>query len=109
MFSVLSLVLGIVGLVGGIIVTTLLYSVVAGIIFIIIGVLGIIFAVIGRKKEQSGMATAGLVLSILAVIFSIIFTIACASAHSVTDPLTDPSAAEQLVNDLAAELENLGN
>lgn len=70
--GVASLVLGIVGLVfslfGG------------GIVGAILGIVGIILGALGRKNPNTkGVATAGLVLSILATIFGLIFYVACAA------------------------------
>ena len=49
-----------------------------GIVSVILGVIGIIFGALGRKKaEGQGIATAGLVLSILGVNFGLIVYIAC--------------------------------
>jgi len=64
-FAVASLVLGIVAM-----------TLPLPVIDIIIGVLGLIFAVIAKKRgHQGGMSTAGLVLSILGTIFSVWSTI----------------------------------
>jgi len=72
--AVASLVLGIlsllVGLFGGIISWS----------GALLGIIGIVLAVQGRKNpEQKGMATAGLVLSIIGTIVSLVFFIACAA------------------------------
>ena len=71
--GVASLVLGIISLVIGV-----LFSGVAGWIGIIVGIIGIILGALGRKNpEKSGMATAGLVCSIIGTVLSAILYIAC--------------------------------
>ena len=72
-----SLVLGIVGLVCSIFV--------AGFNWIgaLLGIIGAVLGAMGRKDpEKKGMATAGLVLSILAIVFGLIFFLACAACIS---------------------------
>ena len=50
-----------------------------GIISIFTAIIGIILGVLGRKDpEKKGMATAGLVCSIIALVLGIIMWIACA-------------------------------
>lgn len=44
---------------------------------IFMGIAGIVLAAVAKKKAQSGVATAGLVLSILATVFAVILSIAC--------------------------------
>lgn len=67
--GVASLVLGIISLV---------WSLFAGTwISALIGIVGIILGAIARKQAPSGIATAGLVLSIIGTILSLIFWIAC--------------------------------
>lgn len=44
---------------------------------LIIGIVGIVLAVVAKKKNPSGMATAGLVLSIIGTVFCALFFIAC--------------------------------
>ena len=60
----------------------------------IIGVVGIILGALGRKRtpEKKGMATAGLVLSIIAVALALITYIACMACVS---------AANSAINSLA--------
>ena len=43
------------------------------------GIVGIILSVIARKKQPSGIATAGLVLSIIGTVLSLITFVACAA------------------------------
>ena len=51
-----------------------------GIISVFTAIIGIILGVLGRKnQEKKGMATAGLVCSIIALVLGIIMWIACAA------------------------------
>lgn len=43
----------------------------------ILGIIGLILGVMGKKEAPSGMATAGIVLSIIAIALGLIVTIAC--------------------------------
>ncbi len=46
----------------------------------VLGIIGIIFGALGRKNvEKKGLATAGLVLSIIATVLGLITWIACAA------------------------------
>ena len=52
-------------------------------LFVICAIVGIVLAVVAKKQNPSGLATAGLVLSIIALaicIISIIAVVACAGA-----------------------------
>ena len=70
--AIASLVLGIVSLV--------LSFFGLGIISVFTAIVGIILGVLGRKDpEKKGMATAGLVCSIIALVLGIIMWIACAA------------------------------
>ena len=68
--SVASLVLGIIGVVVGFF---------GGWAWIgaILGIIGLILGVMGKKEAPSSMATAGIVLSIIAIALGLIVTIAC--------------------------------
>ncbi len=68
--SVASLVLGIIGVVVGFF---------GGWAWIgaILGIIGLILGVLGKKEAPNGMATAGIVLSIIAIALGLIVTIAC--------------------------------
>jgi len=69
--AVAGLVLGILSLVGGSIPGANAFP------CWLFGIVGIILSSIARKKQPSGMATAGLVLSIIGTILSLITFIAC--------------------------------
>lgn len=72
--GVVSLVLGIVGVV------VALFGGAFNWIAVIIGVIGIILGAKGRNDtDGKGVATAGMVLSILALVFGIAMYVACAS------------------------------
>ncbi len=49
----------------------------------LLGILGIIFGALGRKNaEKKGLATAGLTLSIIAVVLGLLLYIACVACVS---------------------------
>ena len=70
--AVAGLVLGILSIVGGIIPGVNAFP------MWLFGIVGIVLSAIARKRDGSGMATAGLVLSIIGTILSFIFFLACA-------------------------------
>lgn len=76
--AVASLVLGIIGLVFAFIPAV-------GWVGAILGIVGIILGVLGRKSqpEKKGMAIAGLVMSIIAVVLGAIMFIACVACTSL--------------------------
>lgn len=57
-------------------------------IFLVCGIVGIVLAVLGRKKSTacygrpSGMATAGFVLSIIGTTFSALFLLSCLACYA---------------------------
>lgn len=69
--GVASLVLGIIALVWSLFGGTFLSA--------LVGIIGIILGAVAKKQAPSGVATAGLVLSIIATVLSLIFWIACAA------------------------------
>lgn len=72
--AVASLVLGIISLIISLFLSGM------GWIACITGIIGIILGALGRKKaEKKGVATAGLVLSIISVALGLIFWLACAA------------------------------
>ena len=70
--AVASLVLGII---------SILFSFIPALNFVGLasGIVGLILGIIAKKQNPSGMATAGLVLSIIGVSITLLFVIACAS------------------------------
>ena len=73
--AVASLVLGIVSTVWGAIIPP------TKIVGAIIGIVGIVLGAVAKKNDPSnGMATAGLVLSVIGTVLCLIITIACAAA-----------------------------
>jgi hypothetical protein len=70
--AVAGLVLGILSIIGGSIPVANAFP------MWLFGIIGIIISSIARKKQRSGMATAGLVLSIIGTVYSFIFFLACA-------------------------------
>jgi hypothetical protein len=75
--AIAGLVLGILSLVGGSIPVANAFP------MWLFGIVGIILSAIARKKEKSGIATAGLVLSIIGTILSFIFFLACVACVAV--------------------------
>ena len=99
--AVASMVLGIVALVFSCIIPAM------GWLGAILGIIGIVLGVLGRKKqpEKKGMATAGMVMSIIAVALGIIFYIACAAcAKAVTDAVGGADAWQDLANALESAM-----
>lgn len=78
--AVASLILGIVAIVGGISTVGSGYGLIAGIIGVILGALA-------RKSNPTGMATAGLVCSIIGLVLSAIIFVACASCAGAISSL----------------------
>ena len=74
-FAVASLVLGIVAIVFSFIGLSIPFG-------LIIGIVGIVLGVVAKKKNPTGMATAGLVLSIIGTILCALILIACAACFS---------------------------
>lgn len=77
--GVASLVLGLIALVIAV------FFPVWGWLAIILGVVGIILAAIAKKKGQKGVATAGLVLSIIATALGLVFYLACVACVAAAD------------------------
>ena len=101
--AVASLVLGIVALV---------FAFIPGISWIawIAGVVGIVLGALGRKKEpeKKGMATAGMVMSIVAVALGTIIFIACAAACTAIGNAIAEEAGGDLSSALESAFANLG-
>ena len=71
-FAIASLVLGIVAIVFSFIGLSIPFE-------LIIGIVGIVLGVVAKKKNPTGMATAGLVLSIIGTVLCALIFIACAA------------------------------
>ncbi len=56
---------------------------------LIAGIVGIVLAVVAKKKAPSGMATAGLVVSIIGTVFCALIFIACGACIGGTAGLID--------------------
>lgn len=99
--AVASLVLGIVALV---------FAFIPGVSWIawIGGVVGIVLGVLGRKREpeKKGMATAGLVMSIVAVVLGVLMFIACAACLTAASNALGNS---DVWNDFANAVATAGN
>lgn len=108
-FAVGSLVCGIVSLVMTFF-TAAYYPLFVG---VVLGIIAIVLAVLAKKKGPSGMATAGLVLGIIGLVFCGIFAIACsAAACAVSNAVDDAFGSnygevEDALNQIAKELENI--
>lgn len=77
--AIASLVLGIVGIVLG---AAFSWTIWVGIIGIICGIVGVVLGIIARKQQpQNALATAGLILSIIALAVSTIVVISCAACY----------------------------
>ena len=79
--AVASLVLGLIALLG-------FWLPVIGIISLPCAVIGLILGVVGKKQlsaenKPSGMATAGIVLSIIALILSVLYLLICGACAAV--------------------------
>ena len=77
---------------------------------IVLGVVGLVLAVLAKKKGKSGMATAGLVLSIIGLALSAIIFIACTACACAVDNAVEDALGADLddaLSQLENELENL--
>ena len=77
--GVASLVLGIISLVWSLFAGTWMSA--------LVGIIGIILGAVARKQAPSGVATAGLVLSIIGTILSLLFFIACVACAGALSAL----------------------
>ena len=70
--AVASMVLGIVSIV---------FSFIGGLNFVglVVGIVGLVLGILAKKKAPSGMATAGIVLSIIGIALTLVVLIACAA------------------------------
>lgn len=86
--AIASLVLGILSLVIGAFLPAYGW---AGSLF---GIIGIVFGALGRRDpEKKGMATAGLICSILGVVLGIVFFVACVACAAL---IVDAAGAAKL-------------
>ena len=56
-----------------------------GWVAIIVGIVGIILGALAKKKGEGGVATAGLVLSIIGAALGLIFYLACVACIAAAD------------------------
>lgn len=77
--GIVSLICGIAGIILSFVPNVSLWIAVAA------GAVGIVLAAIGKKKGEKGIATAGLVLSIIAVALAVLFIAVCAGAESAVE------------------------
>lgn len=109
--------LAIIGMVLGIV--TFVFCWIPGVTYVAIatGIAGIILSVLGQKKfkavgQKNAMATVGLILSIIGLVFAVVMTIIyCACTAALTSAASDGSlssaledAANGYVEDFANEL-----
>lgn len=81
--AIASLVLGIAAVVFAVIIPAY------GWLGIILGIIGIVLAVMAKKQAPNGMATAGLVLSIIGTALAAIFWIACIACYAAANNATN--------------------
>ena len=93
--AVASLVLGIIALV-------CVFFGYGAILGVILGIIGIILSISAKKENPSGMATAGFVLSLIAVIICVIGFIACVACVGAIG-----AAGVNELNAVSTELYNL--
>ena len=79
------------GLVLGIISIVLIWIPIINLLSLPLGIIGLILSVKGRKIEaKKGMATAGMVLSIIALVFGVLVSCLCVSCIMYGDKLPYP-------------------
>ena len=86
------------------------WGLVCGIIAIVCAIVGLVLAIKAQKSykalgQKNGMATAGLILSIVGLVLSIIGTIVCGICV-IAAANASPSDYEALANSLANDLSN---
>lgn len=81
--GIASLILGIVSVIIAVFFSTW------GWVAIIAGIVGIILAALAKKKGEGGMATAGLVLSIIGAALGLIFYLACVACIAAAGTIID--------------------
>ncbi len=56
---------------------------------LVLAIVGLVLSVMGAKQNKNGLATAGLVLGILGIVFNAIFFISCGVCVLVADGVND--------------------
>ena len=107
--AVAALVLGIVSVALGWI---LPLPIVGQIITLILGIVALVLAILAQKKSKeagikNGMATAGLVLSIIGIISSILALAICGCTAAAIKSAADSGQLDEIVNQLADQLETV--
>ena len=110
-FAIAAMVLGIISCVFA------WFGLVSGIISLVLAVVGLVLAIQARKSyaalgQKNGMATAGLVLSIIGIVLSVIGVIACGICVCVANQTYNAIASEadlSSLQDLADQLSQLSN
>lgn len=104
-FAIAAMVLGIIACVFA------WFGLVSGIISLIIAVVGLVLAIMARKSyaaigQKNGMATAGLVLSIIGIVLSCIGIVACGICVCVANQAAQSISGMDMsqLNDLANQL-----
>ena len=87
--------MGVAGMVLGIIAIVTCWWGYAAIVSMILAIVGLVLSIMGRKKNAevgapAGMATAGLIMSIIALVLSVIVFIACAICVSAANRALNP-------------------
>ena len=113
--AVVALLLGIFGLIGAII-GAMLIGIYATIPSLIMCIIGIILAATAKKKSHGRRATAGLVLSIIGLVFSVIATFSCVAVGTETDGIGTygcvggyVEASKKVRNNLDYDIEDIFN
>ena len=113
--AVVALLLGIFGLIGAII-GAILIGIYATIPSLIMCIIGIILAATAKKKSHGRRATAGLVLSIIGLVFSVIATFSCVAVGTETDGIGTygcvggyVEASKKVRNNLDYDIEDIFN
>ena len=111
--------LAIAGLVFGIVSCVCCWAGYGAIAGIICGIVGLVLSINAQKSykalgQTNGMATAGLILSIIGLVLSVILLIACvlcAAAFSagVNSVAEDPELANQVANQLSSALDQISS
>jgi hypothetical protein len=92
--------LAITGMVFGIVSLVLCWFGPLAFVTLVLSIVGLILAILGGKKlkangQKSGIVTAGLVLSILAIVFSGIIVVACGLCLATVESAAEAAKANQ--------------